>query len=450
MVMVFGMEYKTLELSKISLDLENPRHETLDTEAEAIAHLFEEEKTFPLAKDIAENGLSPFERFAVVKKDDGSFFCAEGNRRICALKLLNNPELAPTKWKNRFEKISKEFDAWKEIKQLNVVEFENTDEDRKIIKHWLDRIHAGENNGIGRVPWNAVQQARNSDDKNRKFALAVLEHGIKLGFVISSDWKKRISAVQNWLAYPLMREVLGLNTENYNPLITDLSDADFRIVFKKFMEDVDTKKINTRIKEDGENGRSGTDVVKEYVTNLGNLKGFTDKRVTKRSLTSTVSPIIKKFPKPKKPTEPKKPKVVPVNIELEKALEQLDNYKLKNIYYSLCEIELLKHTPLLYVVAWVFIETLTAECGRNNSEDGRGGSAFPNYLNKKMHDLSFGTSSGRKDIGQAVKFISERGNTTKHDKRVAGFNDLELVGNFQTIEPLLLVLAKEAIKNKAN
>ena len=429
--MVFGMEYKTLELSKISLDLENPRHETLDTEAEAIAHLFEEEKTFPLAKDIAENGLSPFERFAVVKKDDGSFFCAEGNRRICALKLLNNPELAPTKWKNRFEKISKEFDAWKEIKILNVVEFENREE----AGLWLERIHAGENNGIGRVKWSPEQQARNNSNHKNKFAVMVLDHAEKFGYISNAKRNRRSSTVTNWLEYSLMCEALGLDANNTDFLTTDLSDADFRIVFGKFMEDVAEKEITTRVKKDE---------IKDYIKELSKLKGFTNQRVDKRNLASAGSLKIKKSPKPKKPTEPKKPKVVPVNIELEKALEQLDNYKLKNIYYSLCEIELLKHTPLLYVVAWVFIETLTAECGRNNSEDGRGGSAFPNYLNKKMHDLSFGTSSGRKTIGQAVKFISERGNTTKHDKRVAGFNDLELVSNFQIIEPLLLALAKDA------
>ena len=441
------MKYKLLELSKISLDLENPRHAPFENKREAIEYLCKEEKILALAKDIAKHGLNPLVPIAVVKKDDGSFICAEGNRRICALKLLNNPELAPTNsLKKNFEEARKEFAAWKKVKQQYVVEFEDTDEDHEEIKVWLDRIHAGENNGIGRRQWSSAQIARNSDDKKRKFALAVLEHGRKLGFVLSDDWERRMSTVKNWLNDPLMREVFGFNLENFPPLTTNLSDVDFMIVFKKFMIDVDKKQINTRIKTEKKNEK---DVFKDYAKELKTLTGFTDKRLDKRSLASAGDLKIKKLPKPKKPTEPIKPKTVPVNIELEKALEQLDNYKLKNIYYSLCEIELLKHTPLLYVVAWVFIETLTAECGRNNSEDGRGGSAFPNYLNKKMHDLSFGTSSGRKTIGQAVKFISERGNTTKHDKRVAGFNDLELVSNFQIIEPLLLALAKEAIKKQS-
>ena len=438
------MEHKILklsELSKISLDLENPRHATFKTEAEVIAHLCDKEKgqgkIIALAKDIAENGLSPFEQIAVIEKKDGSFICVEGNRRICALKLLSDPKLSPKSCQDDFDEISKQFYAWKKTKQIYVAKFEETNEDRKKIELWLNRTHAGPDNGRGRLQWNSEQKARHNENHQGKFALAVLDYAEEQRFILKSKRVGRISTVKNWLSYSIMLDTLGLKARDAGSL-KNLSGANL-IAFKQFIADVSAKNINSWTNKD-----KAEDYAKKLINN---------KNVSNEGLTSAGGAVIKsppKSPPSPKPTEPKKPKVVPVNIELEKALEQLDNYKLKNIYYSLCEIELLKHTPLLYVVAWVFIETLTAECGRNNSEDGRGGSKFPEYLNKKMHDLSFGTNSERRDIGQAVKFISERGNTTKHDKRVAGFNDLELVGNFQTIEPLLLVLAKEAIKNKAN
>ncbi len=198
---MFGMEYKTLELSKISLDLENPRHEPFDTEAEVIAHLCDKEKgqgkIIALAKNIAENGLNPFERIAVIEKKDGSFICVEGNRRICALKLLNNPKLSPKSCQDDFDEISKEFDAWKEIKQLYVAKFEETDEDHKKIEIWLNRTHAGPDQGRGRLQWNSEQKARHNENHQGKFALAVLDYAEEQGFILKSDRAGRISTVRN-------------------------------------------------------------------------------------------------------------------------------------------------------------------------------------------------------------------------------------------------------------
>lgn len=80
-----------IPLSKIVLDNLNPRFPPVNTEAEAIVQLVDNEKIHVLAKDIAENGISPIESFALLEQDDGNYLTLEGNRRICALKLLIKP-----------------------------------------------------------------------------------------------------------------------------------------------------------------------------------------------------------------------------------------------------------------------------------------------------------------------------------------------------------------------
>ena len=432
MVMVFGMEYKTLELSKISLDLENPRHETLDTEAEAIAHLFEEEKTFPLAKDIAENGLSPFERFAVVKKDDGSFFCAEGNRRICALKLLTNPKLAPPNFQDAFIKAAED---WRPIKNLNVVEFKDRDE----AQPWISRIHAGPDSGRGRLPWNSEQKTRwslkqkgqNNILDERQFALAVLDYAEEHGYILKKDRDGRLSTVKNQLSNRLLRKVIGLEERNVDSL-KNLSGVNL-IAFKRFIADVAKRDIDSWRK------KKETEI---YANNLINSKGVTGKIESNTGTISAGGAVIKSPPKPPpppKPTEPLKPEVIPLNTELLAALKEIPSYKLENIYFSLCKVSLKEHTPLLYVGSWMFIETLTALCGRNYNTD------FHSYLSvQKMTSLALGAKNETKAISEAVKRISEAGNTTKHNKTAAAFNGEQLANDFEVMKSLLVALAKEA------
>ena len=88
---------KSVKLSQIYLDLENPRHEPQTTESDAIQLLIQGEDVRALAKHIVEVGTtSPLDMMALVPhpKVKGRFVTAEGNRRLCALKLLADPDKA--------------------------------------------------------------------------------------------------------------------------------------------------------------------------------------------------------------------------------------------------------------------------------------------------------------------------------------------------------------------
>ncbi len=380
-------------------------------------------------KDIAENGLSPLERTAVIEKKDGSFICVEGNRRICALKLLNNPKLSPKSYQDDFDEISKKFDKWKEIKQLDVVKFEETDEDLKKIELWLNRTHAGPDHGRGRLPWNSEQKARHNQKHQGKFALAVLDYAEEQGFISKSKRVGRISTVRNWLSYSIMLDTFGLKARD-DASLKNLSGANL-IAFKQFIADVSAKKIISW---------TNKDKAEDYAKELINNKDVTDKDVSNESLTSTVNPTIKTSTTH---TKFKKRTKIKSNPELEKALEELDIYKLQKIYYSLCKIDLQEHAPLLYVGAWSFLETLT------NLFRERGNKKFSDYLDlKKITSLSIVKGNDALAIFQAVDRISKVGNTTKHNKTAAGFDGEQLANDFEEMNPLLVYLVKKAIKEK--
>jgi hypothetical protein len=62
------------------------------------------EKVLDLARDISRLGFFPSEP-PVAIRDGANTIVVEGNRRLAALKLLLNPELAPVEFQKRFQQI---------------------------------------------------------------------------------------------------------------------------------------------------------------------------------------------------------------------------------------------------------------------------------------------------------------------------------------------------------
>jgi uncharacterized Zn ribbon protein len=168
-------------LSNLKLDPTNPRHPEFESQREIIEWMTSGsgrigEKLVVLAKDIANNGLNPADRVMVItdEKEKGQFIVLEGNRRITALKLLNNPDLAPTKeWQKRFSRVRPT--GYSPIKQIHSVVFENEEK----AFHFIELRHLGESRGAGIVPWEAEQKARHDQRLHRKSrhhkALAILD-----------------------------------------------------------------------------------------------------------------------------------------------------------------------------------------------------------------------------------------------------------------------------------
>lgn len=97
-----NQEIKYIGIDDLRLDLENPRlpkSKQSISEEVVIEYLLLEAATLELMESIGENDFFVGELLLVIpdKDDEGRYIVVEGNRRLTAVLLLNNPELAKVK-----------------------------------------------------------------------------------------------------------------------------------------------------------------------------------------------------------------------------------------------------------------------------------------------------------------------------------------------------------------
>lgn len=98
-----------IDIDRIFLYEENPRHEPIETEPEIIEHLCKDEQVYNLARSIADAGPNPLELLGLVEAPDSgskkTYQAWEGNRRVCAIKLPNDPDRAPAYLRRDFARL---------------------------------------------------------------------------------------------------------------------------------------------------------------------------------------------------------------------------------------------------------------------------------------------------------------------------------------------------------
>ena len=198
--MTYGIELaQMVDTDRVFLNLENPRHNPFETQEEVIEYLCSDEYVYELAKDLVNHGLSPLELFALVPSKRGRkniFLVAEGNRRMCALKLLNDPDLAPAKHRKNFERLSI---SWNPIPKIFAVIFK----DKQDVDLWILRIHGGLQGGIGRKTWSAEQKTRHSGDRKNLLAQGILDYAERENVIQAAERKGKLTTVQRYLSNSL-------------------------------------------------------------------------------------------------------------------------------------------------------------------------------------------------------------------------------------------------------
>lgn len=211
------------------IDEENPRisqpnvgqHKTL----QAIAHRAPK-KLLVLARDILRNGLNPADLPIVIpfKGDLQRYVVLEGNRRLAALKALENPESLADAVRpsvlTRLRRLSKEY-LRNPIDTIQCLQVKDRDEAR----HWIELRHTGENLGAGIVPWGADESARFRARTGRleihSQALDFLE---ERGLLTPETRRKvPITSLQRLLDTPEVRSKLGVEARGGKLLM--LADA---------------------------------------------------------------------------------------------------------------------------------------------------------------------------------------------------------------------------------
>lgn len=112
-------ELRKLSVDAIRLDKQNPRlpEEMLnESQTSIIRYMIEEFKILEIAKSITKNGFF-INELPIVAKEGSHFVVIEGNRRITALKLLRNPDLAPPRKKHTYSRLAEDVDAnqWEKL-----------------------------------------------------------------------------------------------------------------------------------------------------------------------------------------------------------------------------------------------------------------------------------------------------------------------------------------------
>jgi len=121
----------------------------------------QQRKLYILARDIVRYGMDPSNLPIVTpfKDDLNRYVVLEGNRRLAALRALENPEsLVDSVGKSLLadiRRLSREYQD-NPIEQVPCLVVKDRDEAR----HWIELRHTGENEGAGIVSWGSDEAAR--------------------------------------------------------------------------------------------------------------------------------------------------------------------------------------------------------------------------------------------------------------------------------------------------
>lgn len=145
------MQIVAIPVSKLRLNPHNDRHGALRDEASSIHWLLENKGPHmrSLATDLA-SALRLYENPLV--QLDGDFYTVfDGNRRTCCIKLILDPNIAPSeKWRDFFIEIGQD-----EVRKAFLEIDCEVESDMSIIDEKLFRRHTGSQDGVGQSQWDA-------------------------------------------------------------------------------------------------------------------------------------------------------------------------------------------------------------------------------------------------------------------------------------------------------
>ena len=238
------MEYRELAIESLLLDTQNPRHEPVDGQREAIKALLDARgapQLLRLAQDIAEFGPSPIE-LALVVPTDSLFAVVEGNRRVAAMKLLKNPRLADgSKIAKQIYELSKRSVP---LEHMGCIVASSRDEARR----WIELRHKGIQGGVGIVDWSPEMQVRFSGIYSAQRGRALLltdalenayQNDRELLALIETVKAAKLTTLGRLVSDPAFRAGVGVEILN-GELRSQFPPSALRALWYKLLRDLDT------------------------------------------------------------------------------------------------------------------------------------------------------------------------------------------------------------------
>ncbi|ABC63737.1 hypothetical protein ELI_08225 [Erythrobacter litoralis HTCC2594] len=417
-----------IPVNRIHLYEANPRHGEITDPEEIIEYLLEDEQVYELAKSIAQHKTNPLELLGVVEiTEEGSSEPAyevwEGNRRVCAVMLLNDPDLAPPKWRKRFRRLSDEVDP------IDNIEGRSFD-DHEELRFWMRNIHNGMQDGRGRKDWGPDEQHRDNPTRKNAIAFELLEMAETQGLISRSERKGKLTTLQRFVEKPTMREVLGVDDSDPENVTFRRSDADMAALLQVIVDDLLSGEINSR-SNDSDIAKYAATIEEE--ADVGPLAEEDDATNPE----PTPSPPPSPSPPPPRPRTSNK---IKRSNDLVRVLDKLDAQKLIGLYSSLTKVSANTNTQIIAVGAWAFIESSAKLCGANKD------TSFPSFFTRGKNGrmATYGIDHNEAGvIHEALTRLSSGGNTTKHHAKSGSFDHRQIISDMEVITPML-VLALQA------
>ncbi|GEM_PF-1345570 len=181
---------EAIEFSKLILDQDNPRfHRRQESQRDAIEQmmLVEGKHMYELALDIGRNGRDRSELPIVIAGEEGTdeegkYVVLDGNRRLVAYKLLQNPSFAEghigPKLLLELVGVAQSFSGPPQKETCVVF---NSRAEAYI---WIDKKHDPDSQGVSRVRWGPIAKERRKERQGQKsIPLTVLDWVVKEGDV---------------------------------------------------------------------------------------------------------------------------------------------------------------------------------------------------------------------------------------------------------------------------
>lgn len=252
---------------QLLLDPKNVRLETTSAQVEAdiIEDLFDNENAFDLVDAIAKIGYLTHEVPIVVKRK-GKYIVVEGNRRLSALKAIQNPKIVPS-YESRVAACAKAMGKVRDsLASIEVLVAPNQTQ--------ADQLIAALHTSNPRKPWSPARQAaffQAQIDAGRKYKQlldryptvdvpdfvlrARLVNRLKQAvagepdladFIGSKEWKTGFSALTRIFESKDFRDVTGIGLDADGTLQTSLDDSAFDAVARLIVQGMQERSINTR------------------------------------------------------------------------------------------------------------------------------------------------------------------------------------------------------------
>lgn len=266
-----GYKFISIDTNKLIVNKENPRFSSVKNEYEAIETIIlnQQEKLLNLIEDIAGNGLNPSELVIVVEEEEEEkYVVLEGNRRVTAIKLINDLDFyadIDSKFANKVSVILSKKSAHS-INKINTIVFE----ERLEANRWIKIKHTGENSGVGILGWSKERKESFISENSKMDKVYKVLQYVKESKYYSDDLKIRLSDIKlsnlsRLLDDPHVRETIGLTLKNKK--------------FYRLVAEEELSKGLSKILYDILNGIFKGKSISTKENRLAYIEGFTEKQL---------------------------------------------------------------------------------------------------------------------------------------------------------------------------